>query len=86
MNDQIKWPDLLRRKQGLEARTQRITGRLEEAKKNLQLLEKECESKNIDPDQLDTLIDDLQGEIKTAYTSLKEVMDTVDQKLQTYEV
>ena len=78
-------PGLIRRKQDLDARTQRIAGRLEEAKRNLQLLEEECESKNINPEQLDVLIDNLQRELKDAYLSLKEKVDITDQKLQTYE-
>ena len=81
----VDLPALLRKKQDLEARTQRITGRLEEAKRNLSAIEQECEAKNINPANLDAIISDLQAEIKKTYSTLKDQMESLDQELRTYE-
>ena len=81
----VDLPALLKKKQDLEARTQRIKGRLEEAKRNLSAIEQECETKNINPANLDSSISDLQVEIKETYSTLKGQMESIDQELRTYE-
>ena len=71
----------LERRSDLEAKRQRLEGKLEAARKNLEAVEAECRKKGVEPDKLDetiTLLSDkytkliitLEQEVQAAGTAL----------------
>ena len=78
---------LLSRRKNIESKIDRLKGRFEEAKRNLEQLEQECVdlgfSGSVD---LDKAISTLEERIKQTYTTLKVEMGELEVKLSTYEV
>lgn len=74
----------LQKKKDLSSELQRLQGKLEVAKQNLEQVEKECEEMGVDPQNLDTLIEELQEEYEQSVSEFVSAIDTLDAKLEQY--
>lgn len=71
---------LARRKKVAEA-FERLRGRKEQALQNLQAVEEECRAKNIDPDKIDAIIEQLEGKYREQVTQLKKDTEEAERQL-----
>lgn len=62
----------LERRTTVEAKKQRIEGRLEAARKSLSEVEAECQEKGIDPAKLDTTIEQLEERYRASVEQLEQ--------------
>ena len=78
---------LLSRRKNIESKIDRLKGRFEESKRNLEQLEQECVDLGFSGSaDLDKAIATLEERIKQTYTTLKVEMGELEVKLSTYEV
>jgi len=68
----------------LNSNVQRISGRLEAARKNLSEVEKECRDKGYDPDTLSETVKSLQEKYERAVASLESQLQTAQTSLQPF--
>lgn len=76
--------EAIRRRDRLRSEVQRIKGRLEGARSELEAVETECREKGVDPEMLDTAIERLAERYETVLSDLEEGIQTAEQALQPY--
>lgn len=69
-----------RRKKVAEA-LERLKGRKEQAEASLAAVEEECRSKNIDPDKIDDIIEQLEGKYREQIEQLKKDTEEAERAL-----
>ena len=69
----------------LSAELQKLQGKLEIAKQNLDQVESECEELGVDPNELDTLIDTLTEEYEQRVTTFVQSVEELEEQLQQYK-
>lgn len=74
----------IKRRDDLNAQKERLLGRLEEAEKNLEALRVECQSKNVDPDNLDETISKLEKGLTTAISDLESQITVAETAIKPY--
>ena len=62
----------------------RLQGRMEEAQRNLQSVEDECRAKKFEPDQIDTVIEQLEKRYEAQIEELERANEEIEQKLKPY--
>ncbi len=80
----IQLQNSLQKKKDLSSELQRLQGKLEVAKQNLEQIEKECEEMGIDPQNLDTLIEELENEYENSVSEFVFAIQDLDNKLEQY--
>lgn len=82
---QKHYEELVKLKAELQTQVSRIQGRLDAAKADLLKIENECKAKGIDPNSLETLIE----QIKTKYTleaqRVEDQLNKLSQDLSKYQ-
>ncbi len=74
----------LNRRADLAAEVQRITGKLEAARKNLEEVEAACREKGVEPDKLDETIEKLTERYESDIEKLEQEVDAASQALAPY--
>ena len=74
----------LKKKKELDSELQRLQGKLEIAKQNLEQIEGECEELGVDPNNLDEIIAELTEEYETSVSEFITAIDELDTKLTQY--
>ena len=74
----------LKKKKELDSELQRLQGKLEIAKQNLEQVESECEELGVDPNNLDEIISELTEEYERSVTEFISSIDELDTKLNHY--
>ena len=74
----------LKKKKDLDSEIQRLQGKLEIAKHNLELIENECAEMGIDPNNLDTIIAELTEKYELSVTEFVKTINELDVKLEQY--
>lgn len=74
----------LERRSDLEAKRQRLEGKLESARKNLSAVEAECREKGVDPDKLDDTITKLTDKYQSLIETLERAVEEADTALAPY--
>ena len=74
----------LKKKKELDSELQRLQGKLEFAKQNLEQIEDECAELGVDPSTLDEIISELTEEYETSVTQFITSIDELDNKLTQY--
>lgn len=74
----------LERRSDLEAKRQRLEGKLEAARKNLAAVEAECREKGVDPDKLDPTIAKLTKKYQSLVETLEQAVESADAALAPY--
>jgi chromosome segregation ATPase len=80
----VRLESAVRRRDDLAQKRQRLLGRLEEAERALEDLRAKCRSKNIDPDQLDSVIATLETNLGKSIAELEAKLDAVEQALEPF--
>jgi chromosome segregation ATPase len=75
---------VIQRRKKLSETLERLRGRKEQAEENLQAVEAECREKNIDPDQIDSIIDQLESKYSTLVQQLTDDVAAAEGALQPY--
>lgn len=86
MDRRVRLDAAIKRKDRIAADVQRVKGRLDSARLELQKLETECRSKNIDPNRLDETISQLEAKYDQAISELEEVLQKAEADLNPYLV
>jgi chromosome segregation ATPase len=73
--------DLVRRRDSLKERKQRIQGKLEAARAELARIEAECREKKVEPEQLDSVISTLNKKLNEALEDLDKKMASSEAQL-----
>ena len=74
----------LHKKKALDSELQRLQGKLELARQNLEHIEGECEDLGVDPNNLDEIIAELTEEYETSVSKFVSAIDELDTKLTQY--
>lgn len=74
----------LKKKKELDSELQRLQGKLEIAKQNLEQVESECEELGVDPNNLDEIIAELTEEYEKSVSEFISSIDELDTKLNQY--
>tara|TARA_B110000503_G_C6750644_1_gene251425 strand:- start:102 stop:362 length:261 start_codon:yes stop_codon:yes gene_type:complete len=74
----------LKKKKDLDSEIQRLQGKLEIARQNLELIENECAEMGIDPNNLDTIIAELTEKYELSVTEFVKTINELDVKLEQY--
>jgi chromosome segregation ATPase len=74
----------VRRRDELAQKRQRLLGRLEEAERALEDLRGKCRDRNIDPDDLDSVIHTLETNLERSITTLESKLNEVEQALEPF--
>ena len=74
----------LERRSDLEAKRQRLEGKLEAARKNLEAVEAECRKKGVEPDKLDETITLLSDKYTKLITTLEQEVQAAGTALAPY--
>jgi len=75
---------LIRKRDSVKADVQRISGRLDSAKKDLKKVEEECRERGVAPDQLDTAIQTLTTRYGEAVADLEEKIQQSEEAVAPY--
>lgn len=86
MDRRVRLDAAIKRKDRVTADIQRVKGRLDSARTELQKLEAECRSKNIDPSRLDETISQLETKYDQAISELEEILQKAEADLNPYLV
>lgn len=73
------------KRKDLSAELQKLQGKLEIAKQNLDQVESECEELGVDPNELDTLIDTLTEEYEQRVSAFVQSVEELEEQLQQYK-
>lgn len=74
----------LKKKKELDSELQRLQGKLEIAKQNLEQVESECEELGVDPNNLDEIISELTEEYENSVSEFIVSIKELDTKLNQY--
>lgn len=74
----------LQKKKDLTSELQKLQGKLEIAKQQMEQVEKECEELGVDPNNLDEIIDDLTERYEQSVLDFVNSINALDTKLQQY--
>ena len=74
----------LKKKKDLSSELQRLQGKLEIAKQNLEQVEKECGELGVDPNNLDEIIEELTEEYEKSVKEFVSAINDLDNKLEQY--
>ena len=73
------------RRRQVASRTERIKGRLEEARANLASVEQQCRDRKIDPDRIDEAVEKLRKRYETAVDAIENDLSRVEDSIRPYE-
>ena len=73
------------RRRQAASRTERIKGRLEEARTNLDGVEEQCRARKIDPDKIDEAVGKLQERYAAAVSAIEDDLTKVEEAIRPYE-
>jgi len=79
MTDQLV--SLLERRDALQQQVQRVMGRLEQAKRELEDAEADCRKKGIEPEQIDQVIDKLQKKLDKEVAELASALEQAERQM-----
>jgi DNA repair exonuclease SbcCD ATPase subunit len=74
----------IKRRDQLRSTVQRVQGRLEGARSELEAVETECREKGVEPEMLDTAIERLTDRYESVLSDLETGIQTAEQALQPY--
>jgi chromosome segregation ATPase len=77
--------DLSRRRTRLVSDVERIRGREEAARKNLEAVEEKCRQKRIDPEKIDETITRMETALRKGVASLGENLREAEASLEAFE-
>lgn len=72
---------VVQKRKQLRADIERLRGRKEQAEANLAQIEAECRSKNIDPDKIDEILEQLEAKYRALVEELKRDTDAAERAL-----
>jgi len=72
---------VVQKRKRLRADIERLRGRKEQAEANLAQVEAECRSKNIEPDKIDEILEQLEGKYRALVDELKRDTDAAERAL-----
>ena len=75
---------VVKRRDDLAQKRQRVLGRLEEAERSLDDLRGKCRAKNLDPDNLGAVIDKMTLTLEQSVTSLEAKLTEAETALDPY--
>lgn len=76
--------DVIRRRKKVAETLERLKGRKEQAQANLEAVEEECRGKNIDPDKIDDIIQQLENKYRTIVDELTRDIADAEKKIEPY--
>lgn len=74
----------IKRRDEISATIQRVEGRMEVEKKNLEQIEAECKEKGLDPSTLDQTIEKLQERYEAGVAALEKAVAEADSALEPF--
>jgi chromosome segregation ATPase len=75
---------VIKRRDTLRNEVQRVTGRLEAARKELSSVEAECREKGVAPEKLDAVIEQLEGRYEEAISDLETRIGEAEEALEPF--
>ena len=84
MADRQRLDQTIRRRDQLRAEAQRIRGRLDSARSELEAVEAECREKGVDPKMLDDAIERLSERYDTVLTGLEVSIQEAEEVLRPF--
>ena len=76
--------DVIRRRKRVTETLERLKGRKEQAQANLEAVEEECRAKNIDPEKIDDIIQQLEDKYRTIVEELTTDIAEAERKIKPY--
>lgn len=76
--------DVIRRRKKVAETLERLKGRKEQAQANLEAVEEECRAKNIDPEKIDDIIQQLEDKYRTIVEELTKDIAEAERKIEPY--
>ena len=76
--------DVIRRRKKVTETLERLKGRKEQAQANLEAVEEECRSKNIDPEKIDDIITQLEGKYQDLVEELTKDLEDAERKIEPF--
>ena len=76
--------DVIRRRKKVTDSIARLVGRKEQAQANLEAVEEECRSKNIDPEKIDDIIEQLESKYRTLVEDLTKDIEEAERKIEPF--
>jgi chromosome segregation ATPase len=73
--------DVRRRRKSVAETLERLKGRKEQAETSLAAVEEECRAKNIDPEKIDEIIEQLENKYREIVEALKKDTEAAEQAL-----
>jgi chromosome segregation ATPase len=80
-----KFESAIRKRESLQATADKLRGKLELAQQQLRNAEEECRAKNIDPAQLDELLEKLIQRFNTQVAELESALDICQRDISKME-
>jgi len=75
----------VKKRDALASQIERLKGRLQEAQSNLESVEEQCRSRDIDPAHIDEAVDQLRSKYDTAVAVLETSLTNVQESLGPFE-
>jgi uncharacterized protein YfcZ (UPF0381/DUF406 family) len=76
--------DVIQRRKKVTETLERLKGRKEQAEANLEAVEEECRAKNIDPEKIDDIIQQLEDKYRTIVEELTNDIEEAERKIEPY--
>lgn len=76
--------DVIKRRKKVTETLERLKGRKEQAQANLEAVEEECRAKNIDPEKIDDIIQQLEDKYRTIVEELTKDIAEAERKIEPY--
>lgn len=76
--------DVIRRRNKVTETLERLKGRKEQAQANLEAVEEECRSKNIDPEKIDDIIEQLESKYREIVENLTKDIKEAERKIEPF--
>jgi chromosome segregation ATPase len=84
MESQERLDKVLKRRDHLRSEVQRVTGRLDAARQELESVEQECRDKGVAPEKLDAAITQLEQRYEEAISDLEERVGEAEEALEPF--
>ena len=76
--------DVIRRRKKVAETLERLKGRKEQAQTSLEAVEEECRGKNIDPEKIDDIIEQLEGKYRDLVEELTKDLEDAERKIEPF--